>query len=86
MKNNDTKFDRNKKEINSSNIILPSEKKESNSLLNILLKNNVNPEDFLVEFDYCQSAFDDLNKMSTSDEGYWELDHEIDMSARRVKK
>lgn len=86
MKNNNTKFDRTKKEINSSNIILPSEKKEANSLLNILLKNNVDPEDFLVEFDYCQSAFDDLNKMSTSDEGYWELDHEIDMSARRVKK
>lgn len=86
MKNNDTKFDRTKKEINSSNIILPSAKKEVNSLLNILKKNNVDPEDFLVEFDYCQSAFDDLNKMSTSDEGYWELDHEIDMSARRVKK
>lgn len=61
-------------------------KKKLNSLLNILLKNNVNPEDFLVEFDYCQSAFDDLNKMSTSDEGYWELDHEIDMSSNRVKK
>lgn len=86
MKNNDTKFDRTKKGINTSNIILPSEKKEVNSLLNILKKNNVDPEDFLVEFDYCQSAFDDLNKMSTSDEGYWELDHEIDMSARRVKK
>lgn len=38
MKNNDTKFDRTKKEINSSNIILPSEKKEVNSLLNILKK------------------------------------------------
>lgn len=86
MKTNDTKFDRTKKEINSSNIILPSEKKEANSLLNILKKNSVDPEDFLVEFDYFQSAFDDLNKMSTSDEGYWELDHEIDMSARRVKK
>lgn len=86
MKNNDTKFDRTKKGINTSNIILPSEKKEVNSLFNILKKNNVDPEDFLVEFDYCQSAFDDLNKMSTSDEGYWELDHEIDMSARRVKK
>lgn len=86
MKNNDTTFDRTKKEINSSNIILPSEKKEANSLLNILKKNNVDPEDFFVEFDYCQSAFDDLNKMSTSDEGYWELDHEIEMSARRVRK
>lgn len=86
MKNNDTKFDRTKKEINGSNIILPSEKKEVNSLLNILKKNNVDPEDFLVEFDYFKSAFDDLNKMSTSDEGYWELDHEIDMSANRVKK
>ena len=86
MRNNDTKFDRTKKEINSSNIILPSEKKEANSLLNILKKNNVDPEDFLVEFDYFKSAFDDLNKMSTSDEGYWALDHEIDMSANRVKK
>ena len=86
MKNNDTKFDRTKIEINSSNIILPSEKKEANSLLNILKKNNVDPEDFLVEFDYFKSAFDDLNKMSTSDEGYWELDHEIDMSARRARK
>lgn len=38
MKNNDTKFDRTKKEINGSNIILPSEKKEVNSLLNILKK------------------------------------------------
>lgn len=86
MKNNDTKFDRTKKEINGSNIILPSEKKEVNSLLNILKKNSVDPEDFLVEFDYFQSAFEDLNKMSMSDEGYWELDHEIDMSAQRVKK
>lgn len=49
MKNNDTKFDRTKKEINSSNIILPSAKKEVNSLLNILKKNNVDPEDFLVD-------------------------------------
>lgn len=86
MKNNDTKFNRTKKEINSSNIVLPSEKKEANSLLNILKKNSVDPEDFLVEFDYFQSAFEDLNKMSMSDEGYWELDHEIDMSAQRVKK
>lgn len=86
MRNNDTKFERTKKEINSSNIILPSEKKEANSLLNILKKNNVDPEDFLVEFDYFKSAFDDLNKMSTSDEGYWELDHEIDMSAGRTRK